>query len=143
MTFPARSSTSSRVVCLLPSLPHLDWALTLARGAAVPPPDNQQPPTSPAGEIPQPFSYAFSEVTPTQYTGGTAKIADSTTFKVATKIAVAEVTVEPGAMREMHVSSGWIGSDQEWWTDVHSTVAPDTKRMGLLPVSQHELSIGG
>ncbi|KAH9856026.1 oxalate decarboxylase [Lenzites betulinus] len=76
----------------------------------VPPADNQQPPQSPAGEIPLPFSYPFSQVTPTQYSGGTAKIADSTTFKVATQIAVAEVTVQPGAMREMH----WHPTENEW-----------------------------
>lgn len=35
--------------------------------------------------------------------GGSVKIADSRNFKVAKKIAVAEVTVEPGAKREMHV----------------------------------------
>ena len=35
----------------------------------------------------------------TQYSGGTAKIADSTNFPIATEVAVAEVTVEPGAMR--------------------------------------------
>lgn len=31
------------------------------------------------------------------------KIADSTTFKVAKTIAVAEITVVPGALRELHV----------------------------------------
>ena len=33
------------------------------------------------------------------YTGGNVKVADSTIFKAAKAIAVAEVTVEPGAMR--------------------------------------------
>ena len=47
---------------------------------------------------------------PTQYSGGTAKIADSTVFNVSTQIAVAEVTVEPGAMREMH----WHPTENEW-----------------------------
>ena len=76
----------------------------------MPPPDDQQPPTSPEGEIPQPFSYEFSKVVPTQYSGGTAKIADSTVFNVSTQIAVAEVTVEPGAMRELH----WHPTENEW-----------------------------
>ncbi|KAJ2995279.1 hypothetical protein NUW54_g7415 [Trametes sanguinea] len=76
----------------------------------VPPPDNQQPPQSPAGEIPEPFSFPFSKVQPTQYTGGTVKIADSTTFNISKEIAVAEVTVEPGAMREMH----WHPRQDEW-----------------------------
>ncbi|TFK79856.1 oxalate decarboxylase [Polyporus arcularius HHB13444] len=76
----------------------------------VPPPDNQQPVSDPQGQIPEPFSYAFSKVTPTQYSGGTAKIADSTVFNVSTQIAVAEVTVEPGAMRELH----WHPTQNEW-----------------------------
>ncbi|TBU23815.1 oxalate decarboxylase [Dichomitus squalens] len=76
----------------------------------VPPPDNQQPPTSPEGTVPQPFSYEFSKVVPTQYSGGTAKIADSTVFNVSTQIAVAEITVEPGAMREIH----WHPTENEW-----------------------------
>ena len=60
--------------------------------------------------MPEPFSYEFSKVVPTQYTGGTAKIADSTVFNVSTQIAVAEVTVEPGAMRELH----WHPTQNEW-----------------------------
>lgn len=64
-----------------------------------PPADNAQPPSDPQGQIPEPFSYEFSKITPTQYAGGTVKIADSTTFNVSKGIAVAEVTVEPGAMR--------------------------------------------
>ena len=40
------------------------------------------------------------------YTGGNVKVADSTIFKAAKSIAVAEVTVEPGAMRELHVGLG-------------------------------------
>jgi len=35
----------------------------------------------------------------TQLSGGSVKIVDSTVFPVSTTIAVAEVTVEPGAMR--------------------------------------------
>ncbi|KAJ2971963.1 hypothetical protein NUW54_g12373 [Trametes sanguinea] len=35
---------------------------------------------------------------------------DSTTFPVSTAIAVAEVTVEPGAMRELH----WHPTQDEW-----------------------------
>ncbi|KAH9924636.1 oxalate decarboxylase [Epithele typhae] len=76
----------------------------------VPPPDDQQPPSNPQGTIPQPFSFEFSKLQPTQYAGGTAKIADSTIFNVSTQIAVAEVTVEPGAMRELH----WHPTQNEW-----------------------------
>ena len=46
----------------------------------------------------------------TQYSGGSVKIADSTVFDVATEVAVAEVTVEPGAMRELH----WHPTQNEW-----------------------------
>lgn len=70
-----------------------------------PPSDGAQPPSDPQGHPSDPYSFAFSDVPATQLAGGTVKIADSTTFKVAQTIAVGEVTVEPGAMREMHVST--------------------------------------
>lgn len=57
-----------------------------------------------AGEVPLPYSFALSKVVPTQKEGGTVKIVDSTTFNVSKTIAMAEVTIEPGAMRELHVS---------------------------------------
>ena len=60
---------------------------------------------SPQGETPLPYTFDFANMKPTQYAGGTVKIADSRNFNVAKTIAVAEVTVEPGAMRELHVSS--------------------------------------
>jgi len=75
----------------------------------VPPADNQQIPTSPQGTVPEPFSFAFSNVPVTQYEGGSVKIADSRLFKIST-LAVAEVTVEPGAMRELH----WHPTQDEW-----------------------------
>ncbi|KAF9003359.1 oxalate decarboxylase [Cyathus striatus] len=75
-----------------------------------PPPDNQKNPVSPQGTVPEPYSFPFSEVNATQLSGGTVKIADSTTFKVSKTIAVAEVTVEPGAMRELH----WHPTQDEW-----------------------------
>ena len=53
----------------------------------------------PAGQVPQSFGYSFSQITPAQLSGGTIKFADSTVFPIAQTIAVAEVTVEPGAMR--------------------------------------------
>jgi oxalate decarboxylase/phosphoglucose isomerase-like protein (cupin superfamily) len=67
------------------------------------PADNQPAPTSPFGTVPDPFAFAFSNVSATQFSGGTAKIVDSSTFKISVTIAAAEVTVEPGAMRELHV----------------------------------------
>ena len=44
-------------------------------------------------------TYPLSKVTPTVFPGGTIKIADSRNFEVAKKIAVAEISVEIGAMR--------------------------------------------
>jgi len=75
-----------------------------------PPADDAQAPPSPQGQIPSPFTFSFSQVKPTQYSGGTAKIADSSSFQVSTTISVAEVTVEPGAMRELH----WHPTQDEW-----------------------------
>jgi len=57
-----------------------------------------------------PLTFAFSQVEPTKLPGGTVKIVDSTTFKASVTIAAAEITVEPGAMREMH----WHPTQDEW-----------------------------
>lgn len=63
------------------------------------PSSNATAPEDPQGQVPNPFTFQFSQVKPTQYSGGTIKVADSKTFKAATSIAAAEVTVEPGALR--------------------------------------------
>lgn len=55
-------------------------------------------------------TYPLSKVTPTVFPGGTIKIADSRNFEVAKKIAVAEISVEIGAMRELH----WHPTQPEW-----------------------------
>ncbi|EPQ59336.1 oxalate decarboxylase [Gloeophyllum trabeum ATCC 11539] len=73
-----------------------------------PPPDNATSPSDPQGSVPESFGYRFSQVPATQLAGGTVKVADSRTFKAAKKIAVAEVTVEPGAMRQ------WHPTEDEW-----------------------------
>ncbi|TCD66422.1 hypothetical protein EIP91_001358 [Steccherinum ochraceum] len=75
-----------------------------------PPPSNAQAPANPLGQVPSPFTFSFSQVKPTQYSGGTAKIVDASSFKVSSTIAAAEVTVEPGAMRELH----WHPTQDEW-----------------------------
>ncbi|KIP07653.1 hypothetical protein PHLGIDRAFT_105418 [Phlebiopsis gigantea 11061_1 CR5-6] len=77
---------------------------------SAPPADDQQPPVSPYGPPPNPFTFEFSKVPVTQLPGGTVKVADSRTFKVSKSIAVAEVTVEPGAIRELH----WHPTQDEW-----------------------------
>lgn len=65
-----------------------------------------------AGEVPLPFSYAFNESDVMKKPGGTVRIVDSTKFKVSLTVAMAEVTVEPGAIRELHVSYTTIFSDE-------------------------------
>ncbi|KDQ24774.1 hypothetical protein PLEOSDRAFT_1078793 [Pleurotus ostreatus PC15] len=69
---------------------------------SAPPPDDALAPTSPQGSVPDPFSFALSKVNATQLAGGTVKVVDSSTFKVSKTIAMAEVSVEPGAIRSWH-----------------------------------------
>ncbi|KAF9072559.1 oxalate decarboxylase [Rhodocollybia butyracea] len=66
------------------------------------PSDDQQVPVSPQGTAPQSYTFPLSTYNATQLSGGSVKVVDSTIFPIATTIAVAEVTVEPGAMRELH-----------------------------------------
>ncbi|KAH9838606.1 oxalate decarboxylase [Rhodofomes roseus] len=75
-----------------------------------PPASNAQAPTDPQGQTTEPYSFPLSQMNATQRPGGTVKIVDSTNFKVAKTIAVAEVTLEPGAMREIH----WHPTQAEW-----------------------------
>ena len=46
-----------------------------------------------------PFTFHLSQVTATPLSGGSIKIADTRNFLVSSEIVVAEVTVNPGAMR--------------------------------------------
>jgi len=57
-----------------------------------------------------PYTYKLSQVSPSQLAGGSVRIADSSTFGASTSIAVAEVTVQPGGMRELH----WHPTQDEW-----------------------------
>lgn len=75
-------------------------------GIRIDPPTGDVTPSDPRGQVPNPFSFPLSKVNATKLNGGTVKIVDSTAFKISTKIAMAEVTVEPGALRELHVSVG-------------------------------------
>ncbi|KAJ3822937.1 RmlC-like cupin domain-containing protein [Lentinula raphanica] len=76
---------------------------------STPPNDDADDVSDPQGTVPQPFFFPFSQVEPTKLEGGSVKIADSTVFDVATKIAVAEVTVHAGGMR-------WWHPTQDEWT---------------------------
>ncbi|OSD06502.1 oxalate decarboxylase [Trametes coccinea BRFM310] len=77
---------------------------------SAPPSDNQAAPKSPQGTIPNSFTFPLSQMKATPLSGGTVKIVDSTIFTAATAISAAEVTVEPGAMRELH----WHPTQDEW-----------------------------
>ncbi|KAF9007405.1 oxalate decarboxylase [Cyathus striatus] len=77
---------------------------------AVPPTDEGDLPKSPQGTVENGFAFSLSKVKPTQLSGGTVKVVDSTIFPVSTAIAAAEVTVEPGALRELH----WHPTQDEW-----------------------------
>ncbi|KAL8293441.1 hypothetical protein RQP46_000142 [Phenoliferia psychrophenolica] len=67
--------------------------------------------TSPAGTNKMANSFHWSQMNATEYPGGSVKIADSTSnFPISTTIAAALVTINPGAMREMH----WHPTSDEW-----------------------------
>ena len=80
---------------------------------------------NPQGQSATPFTYALSQVAGTSLSGGSVKIADSTVFNVSTQIAVAEVTVEPGAMRELHVGI-FLGYIRSFLKMPRVTVASDS-----------------
>ncbi|THH19234.1 hypothetical protein EW146_g1882 [Bondarzewia mesenterica] len=66
--------------------------------------------SDPQGQVPNAFSFAMSEMNATKLSGGTVKVVDSTNFPITTTIAAADVTVEPGAIRELH----WHPTQDEW-----------------------------
>jgi oxalate decarboxylase len=67
--------------------------------------------TGNAGVPPNPFTFSLGSSAPTSETkGGRVQIADSSNFKVSTTIAAALVTMQPGAMRQMH----WHPNADEW-----------------------------
>ena len=68
--------------------------------------------TGPAGAVPlaRTYSYHWSEQDPYTVPGGSVKIIDPINFPTASNTAAALVTVEPGAMREIH----WHTTSDEW-----------------------------
>jgi oxalate decarboxylase len=63
------------------------------------------------GLSPEQFTFHMSEMTPTHKNQfGQVNIVDSRNFKVNNAVAMAQVTVRPGAMREMH----WHQNADEW-----------------------------
>ena len=65
---------------------------------------------SPAGFVPESFTYRFSAQKPIKVAGGQVRIVDSTNFPAASTIAGALVEVEPGGLRELH----WHPNTDEW-----------------------------
>lgn len=65
---------------------------------------------SPAGFVPDSFTYRFSAQQPIKVEGGQVRIVDSTNFPAASTIAAALVEVEPGGLRELH----WHPNTDEW-----------------------------
>ena len=68
--------------------------------------------TGPDGSIPRDVSYTYhwSQQEPYTVPGGSIKILDPTTFPIASNFSAALVTIEPGAMREIH----WHPTSDEW-----------------------------
>jgi oxalate decarboxylase len=67
--------------------------------------------TGTAGAPPYPFTFSLGSSTPVSQTkSGKVQIADSNNFKVSTTVAAALVTMQPGALRQMH----WHPNADEW-----------------------------
>jgi len=68
--------------------------------------------TSSAGPLPinSSYTYHWSLQQPFQTPGGSVKVLDPQTFPIAAKFSAALVTVQPGAMREIH----WHTTSDEW-----------------------------
>lgn len=56
------------------------------------------------------YTYHWSQQAPFKTAGGSVKILDPTTFPIANMFSAALVTLEPGAMREVH----WHATSDEW-----------------------------
>ena len=56
------------------------------------------------------YTYHWSQQKPYETPGGSVKILDPRTFPIASKFSVALVTIQPGAMRELH----WHTTSDEW-----------------------------
>ncbi|KAI0784498.1 RmlC-like cupin domain-containing protein [Abortiporus biennis] len=75
-----------------------------------PPSDNAKAVASPQGTTTIPYTFKLSQMDATPLSGGSVKVVDSSIFQISEAIAAAEVTVEPGAMRELH----WHPTQDEW-----------------------------
>ena len=89
-----------------------DDQLWIFNGTAQPHDIQKQNVTGAAGIIPlnNTYTYHFSQQEPAQFDGGSVKVVDPTTFPAASMFSAALVTLNPGAMREVH----WHTSSDEW-----------------------------
>jgi oxalate decarboxylase len=65
---------------------------------------------SPAGEVPDKYSYRLSAQKPVKVAGGQVRVVDSSNFPAASTIAAALVEIDPGGIRELH----WHPNVDEW-----------------------------
>jgi oxalate decarboxylase family bicupin protein len=81
-------------------------------GTPAPAKISEQNVTGPQGSISKEnaYSYHWSQQEPARVPGGSIKILDPATFPIAASFSAALITVEPGAMRELH----WHTTSDEW-----------------------------
>ena len=109
-----------------------DGQLWIFPGTPAPADINQQKVVGPAGQVPakSAYTYHLSQQDPYTVPGGTIKIIDPVTFPIASTFSAALITIEPGAMREMH----WHTQSDEWTYFLSGSsrltvyVAPDESR---------------
>lgn len=94
------------------SVPDISGGRYIFPGTPAPANISAQNVTGAAGVIPpeRTYSYHFSQQAAYEVPGGSVKIIDSASFPTADNFAAALVTVEPGAMREIH----WHTTSDEW-----------------------------
>ncbi|KAL1746018.1 RmlC-like cupin domain-containing protein [Schizophyllum fasciatum] len=85
-----------------------DHELYIFPGVA--PPENPEDDMVVPNDTELPYTFKLSEIAAEQKQGGSVKVVDSKTFKVATAISAAVVEVEVGGMRELH----WHPIEPEW-----------------------------
>ncbi|QRW25048.1 oxalate decarboxylase [Rhizoctonia solani] len=86
---------------------------------------------SPQGVSTLPYTFAASKANSIKVPGGTVKVVDSRTFEVSKTIAMAEVTVEVGGMRELH----WHPTQPEWSYFIEGEARITAGDIGYVPPS--------
>jgi oxalate decarboxylase/phosphoglucose isomerase-like protein (cupin superfamily) len=85
------------------------WSAGASGGETMQPPFGPAPAPLDGPELPS-FRYAFASQPTQKFDGGTAKEANVTGFPVSEKLAGVYMTLEPGALRELH----WHANAAEW-----------------------------